>query len=95
MTEDLEYLTKLYSKIEFLQERDKNSLERVKVMTETLAKTKIEIEQIQARVIELEAERCEQNYWERQWRNEAKAREWAEGKLYQKENGDGLRKRPA
>jgi len=43
----------------------------------------------------LEAERCEQNYWERQWRNEAKAREWAEGKLYQKENGDGLRKRPA
>jgi hypothetical protein len=92
MSEDLEYLNKLYGKIELLQERDRNSLERVKVMTETLAKTKIEIERIQARVTELEAERREQGYWERQWRSEAHAREWAEAKLYHKENGDGIRK---
>jgi hypothetical protein len=87
MPEDLEYLSKLYSKIEFLQERDKNYVERIKVLTETLAKTKIEIERIQARVIELEAERCEQGYWERQWRSEAYAREWAEARLQPRKDG--------
>ena len=64
--------------------REKEQREEVRRLELERCTFKEKILRLEAKIASIEEITNTEGYWERQWRSEAKAREWAEAKLYER-----------